>query len=574
MLSTKLSSVRMASTPRRVVPGVALRPTNRVMALPRRSGALVVRCATAGMAHPSEESAPESSSPRFGTSFSPLMSVPNVTMMAKGGDMGSGGSLGATMERKPLSFVMPKATPQAPKLDDGGSGSGGGKHNHNGGGDGGGGGDDDDDDFMGGEGDGDGGQGPNGDGFKFELGLLRGLIPESYAKLDIQAVLGEWMRTVGDLPLIIRRAVEMGLFSSAQLVRFFSMDVRPGMARTVTRNLPPAWAREFVGRLMADPAFAQKLALETTFAGSASMMYEYAMRGDKFKDELDLALINSLGFAAATSASVWMLAPTRSYGSTHKFPWQQMLDSLPNNVFDASGPLRAYTTGARAASFFTKMAELSAVGAVTGALTSLASSGVVSLRRANDPSFEPSTSVPSVQRSAGGLAAFFALNANVRYQLIGGLDRYLFNHSSFMITYMGLSGLARLASMSVGEMSRPLWQGMPTLAERPKSVRTKRVSKRVHKRVPKMAATPVAAAVMLADGEAAAPMESALRADDASASNAGEEGYASQPAASVSPAYASQPMEMMSAAVPLDLSLPEAATHAPSPVHLGAGDSA
>jgi hypothetical protein len=166
------------------------------------------------------------------------MGAANVTMKG-GGDMGSGGSLGATMERQPLSFVMPNKTVQGPKLDDGGSGGSNGGFRGNGGGDGGGGGDDDDDDFMGdGEGDGDG-QGPNGDGFKFELGLLRALVPESYAKLDIQAVLGEWMRTVGDLPLIIRRAVEMGLFSSAQLVRFFSMDVRPGMARTVTRNLPP-----------------------------------------------------------------------------------------------------------------------------------------------------------------------------------------------------------------------------------------------------------------------------------------------------------------------------------------------
>ena len=68
---------------------------------------------------------------------------------------------------------------------------------------------------------------------------MRTVIPESYDKLSIAAVFAEWMRTVSDLPLIIRRAVEMGLFSSAQLVRFFSLDVRPSMARAVSRNLPP-----------------------------------------------------------------------------------------------------------------------------------------------------------------------------------------------------------------------------------------------------------------------------------------------------------------------------------------------
>ncbi len=104
---------------------------------------------------------------------------------------------------------------------------------------GGGGGDDggdDDDYFADGDGEGDGQGGGKGDG----EGFLRTLaIPESYDKLSIAAVFAEWMRTVADLPLIIRRAVEMGLFSSAQLVRFFSLDMRPSVARAVSRGLPP-----------------------------------------------------------------------------------------------------------------------------------------------------------------------------------------------------------------------------------------------------------------------------------------------------------------------------------------------
>ena len=75
---------------------------------------------------------------------------------------------------------------------------------------------------------------------------------------------------------------------------------------------------------MADPAFAQKLVLESTFAACASLYYEYRLRGERFQKELDLALINSVGMAAATAATVWLLAPTRSYGSVHKFPWQQV----------------------------------------------------------------------------------------------------------------------------------------------------------------------------------------------------------------------------------------------------------
>lgn len=165
----------------------------------------------------------------------PMMSVPNVTMAKSGGsNYGSGSSLGMVLEKSKMEFVMPTPPQQAPKLDDGGSGGDSGKNIHNGGG-GGDGDDGDDDDYFGegdGDGDGDGQGGGRGDGF------FRTALPELYDKLTIGAVLQEWYKTIADLPLFIRRAVEMGLFSSAQLVRFLSMDVRPNVTRSVSRALP------------------------------------------------------------------------------------------------------------------------------------------------------------------------------------------------------------------------------------------------------------------------------------------------------------------------------------------------
>jgi hypothetical protein len=87
-------------------------------------------------------------------------------------------------------------------------------------------------------------------------------------------------------------------------------------------------ARDFVGRLMADPGFIQKMVLEASFASAASLWYEYKARGDKFKEELDLVLINTIGMAAATAATVWLLAPSRSYGSLQKLPWQQVCTAV------------------------------------------------------------------------------------------------------------------------------------------------------------------------------------------------------------------------------------------------------
>lgn len=146
-----------------------------------------------------------------------------TTGMAKG--LGSFG--GATLERSKLDTHKETKTEQ-PKVDNSGGGGNNGKNIFNGGG--GDGDDGDDDDYFDEFGDGDG----DGDSDNF----FRTVVQQLYTKEAIDAVLQEWFRTVGDLPAIIRRSVQMGLFSSAELVRFLSMDVRPNVTRAVTRTLP------------------------------------------------------------------------------------------------------------------------------------------------------------------------------------------------------------------------------------------------------------------------------------------------------------------------------------------------
>lgn len=201
-----------------------------------------------------------------------------------------------------------------------------------------------------------------------------------------------------------------------------------------------------------------------------------------------------------------------------------MLDGLPNCVFDSSGPLRQYTPGTRAAGFITKMAELSGVGLLTGVTTSLLSAAAVTVRQKSNPDWQPSVDVPAPQRSSGGLAAFFGLNANARYQVVGGLDRVLFGRTNFLWTYLCLSGAVRLVSSQVGELSRPWWQGLPSPSTLPPVIPThRRVRKKVSKRVPKSRRAAAAAAAATAAAKvgeapavdivaAATPLEVAVEA--------------------------------------------------------------
>ena len=128
--------------------------------------------------------------------------------------------------------------------------------------------------------------------------------------------------------------------------------------------------RGVVGRLMADPAFAQKLLIEEAITVCASLGWELQQRRKRFGRELDFVAINTLCLAAATGALVWLVSPNRSYGALHRHSWQNYLHRLPNHVFDASTPLNRLTLGARAAGFAAKAAELCAVGTVAGAAMS------------------------------------------------------------------------------------------------------------------------------------------------------------------------------------------------------------
>lgn len=512
------------------------------------------------ISHPGEEAAKEEG-------FNPQLSIPDVSCAKGGGggqSMGSGGSLGTVLEKSKMDFVMPTPPVTGPKLDDSGSGGDIGKINVNGGG-GGGGDDGDDDDYFNEEGDGDG-EGGEGQ----PEGFFRTKIPESYDRLHISAVLSEWYKTVAELPLILRRAVEMGLFSSAQLVRFCSMDVRPGVTRAVSRSLPASWSREFVGRLMADPAFVQKLFIEQVLAATSSIAYEWHVRGENFKKELDLVAINTVGLMAGTAATVWILTPSRSYGAVHKLPWQQMLSELPNCVFDSSGPLRNYTRQARMGGFFARMAELSAVGVLTGTATSMLGSAAVALRQRQDPSWQPSVPVPDVARASGGMGAYFALNVNTRYQLIGGMDRYLFDHTTALWTYLGFSTVGRAVSNRIGELSRPWWQGLPT--QRPRHNEPQPQKRRVRRRRAERKAEPVPeAAAVSAPLSAAAAVDLAstaapLSLSEVHLSTAGEAaaaGVSSAASAGVSGDAVSAEADASTAVAPGTFAMLEAASHAP-----------
>ena len=131
---------------------------------------------------------------------------------------------------------------------------------------------------------------------------------------------------------------------------------------------------------------------------------------------------------------------------------------------NSSGPQRVYTKASRAAGFLAKAAELSAVGVLAGGFMSVGQSAAGALRRHSNPNWQPAVRTPDLRASALGLAASTGIFANARYQIISGVDRYLFDHSAYLMSYMVASSIVRVASNRLGEPTRLMLQGLPVEA--------------------------------------------------------------------------------------------------------------
>jgi hypothetical protein len=327
-----------------------------------------------------------------------------------------------------------------PLVDDIGGGSNNGGKNYNGGGGNDGGDEDDYFDFN------------DGDDEESEGNVFfRRVFPDNYSKIAIQAILDEWLRTITSLPLWFRSLVELGLFSSQQLARFLTLDISPNFVRNIFRSLPVTFQQEFIGRLMADPAFIKKMITDQALCFVTATSFELFQRGDNFLTELDLVIANVMPTTLAYGLTMWSLAPSLSFNPSHK----QMSMTLPNSIFEKSNKYKQYSMGSRGICALSKISQLFVIGAFAGASTSLLGTSAVANRHSQDPEFRPSVPTPNYSTSTLGLGIFMGFHADFRNQLINGIERFTFERVTYLPFHFAMTTLARAAShlISIGHQA-------------------------------------------------------------------------------------------------------------------------
>ena len=305
--------------------------------------------------------------------------------------------------------------------------------------------------------------------------------------------------TVESLPAFLRMVAAMPYYSTAQWVRYLTIQDRPNLFRSVERALSrfPDARSGFVGRMLADPAFMQKTAIEGGLAFMFALAHEVHVRGKRIKSELDYALINAVCLAAGAAACSALVAPSKlPTPPSVKFPWQEMLNKLPNNAFEKNTPARSFAVPQRVSAFVAKAVELSAVSAIAGAASSSLQHCVVAARRVANPAYAPVTPVPGVSRASGGLGVYGGVLGNTRLQASAGVERLLLDYAKQNTTWqvMGVATAFRLGSHAIAEnlhrvplpavavFSRPALQGLPVAhVPSPEPVRPARKARKVRK---------------------------------------------------------------------------------------------
>lgn len=255
-----------------------------------------------------------------------------------------------------------------------------------------------------------GGNGPSGGGDDGEGDGGNGAAPAA-------AILAG--KAVETLPADLAKALQDGKLPAEILQRYLDMSKNPFFA----------WLMSFGGfreRLLADPSFMIKVAIEVGIGICTKTTAEYAKRGEDFNSQLDFVFANIVMALIADFMLVWLPAPTfaAGAGAAKKTPnaLARIFAGCPDNAFQKVPPGYApFTLGQRAGAVVRNGAKLFGVGLFASLLGVGMTNGLIGLRSMLDPTFVPLNDPQNVLVMSSAYGVYMASSSNLRYQILAGI---------------------------------------------------------------------------------------------------------------------------------------------------------
>jgi len=227
-------------------------------------------------------------------------------------------------------------------------------------------------------------------------------------------------KAVETLPAELAQALKDGKLPAEILQRYLDMSKNPFFA----------WLMSFGGfreRLLADPSFMIKVAIEVGIGICTKTTAEYAKRGENFNSQLDFVFANLVMALIADFMLVWLPAPTFAAGgaaAASKAPnaLARIFAGCPDNAFQKVPPgYTPFTLGQRAGAVVRNGAKLFGVGLFASLLGVGITNSLVGLRSILDPTFVPLNDPQNVLVMSGAYGVYMASSSNLRYQILAGI---------------------------------------------------------------------------------------------------------------------------------------------------------
>ncbi|XP_055832884.1 protein RETICULATA-RELATED 5, chloroplastic [Solanum dulcamara] len=246
-----------------------------------------------------------------------------------------------------------------------------------------------------------------------------------FDRAEIARVMNAAGRRRDALPQDLQNGLDLGLVSPEVLQNFFDLEQYPFISELTDRF------QGFRERLLADPKFLHRLAIEESISITTTLLAQYEKRKENFLEELDYVITDTLRGIVVDFFTVWLPAPTISFLSVADDvdapesigALKGLLGSIPDNAFQKNLVGKDWNVSHRVASVLVGGLKLAGVGFISS-IGAVASSNILfAMRKALNPTL---TTIQKNKRSpilktAIVYSSFLGTSANLRYQVIAGL---------------------------------------------------------------------------------------------------------------------------------------------------------
>ncbi|XP_051227034.1 protein RETICULATA-RELATED 6, chloroplastic [Lolium perenne] len=268
-----------------------------------------------------------------------------------------------------------------------------------------------------------------------------------FDRAEIARVMNAAGRRREALPQDIQKGIDLGVVSPEILQNFFDLEKYPVVDELIHRF------QGFRERLLADPKFLNRLAIEEGISITTAVLAQYEKRKGRFFEEIDYVLTDTIRGSVVDFFTVWLPAPTISLlsiadnGSGESLELVRgLLGSLPDNAFQKGIVGQNWDINQRVASVLMGGLKLAGVGYVSSIGAEVASEVLYAARRVLRPSatMEAERARAPIWKSAAVYSGFLGTSANLRYQVIAGLVEHRLGE--YLVSYYNLPLLANVLS--------------------------------------------------------------------------------------------------------------------------------